>query len=214
MTAVTRAFRWIKHRCATVLKKKSGPERLEVLRVSATWAAGLAATSDTHQQVGDSSNAAVQFPSRPVEVLERPALGVHSPALVALTPQARLALDGQKLVRLTHFPFNIGRESRSNEAFSRLAAEVERRIRRQPTLNDHYLIDDPFAGSRQISRAHCTIDCVDGKYFVVDRKSNCGTVVGGKPIGGDRKGGWAELNNGDTIIIGTATSPYVFRFEA
>lgn len=57
------------------------------------------------------------------------------------------------------------------------------------------------------------IECIDGLFFLTDRRSACGTIVAGRRIGGRRKGGRTELRDGDEVIVGTSKSPYVFRFR-
>ena len=131
--------------------------------------------------------------------------------LVALTQEAERALGGDGQVRITRFPFKIGRESRSRNSVSEW--ERERHVV-GPTLNDVCLIEPPSAASLlHISREHFAIEYVDNKFFLVDCGSACGTIVAGKRIGGDRAGGRTELQHGDLVVVGTARSPYVFRFE-
>jgi predicted component of type VI protein secretion system len=88
----------------------------------------------------------------------------------------------------------------------------EQRRGAAPELNDVYLPEDP-AAALQIAGAHFTIVDVDGEFFLTDRGGSCGTVVAGQRLGGRRKGGRTELRDGDEIIVGTRSSPYVFRFQ-
>ncbi len=133
--------------------------------------------------------------------------------LVAVTEEARAALGDQAEVRITQFPFELGRESRLPQALTNAADVVERRMAAEPPLNAVYLIEPPSSALLQISRAHCAIEYVGGQYFLLDRGSACGTIVAGKPVGGNRAGGRTPLQPGDTIVIGTANSPYVFRLR-
>ena len=49
----------------------------------------------------------------------------------------------------------------------------------------------------------------------MDRGSACGSIVGGKVIGGDDAGGSAPLADGDTIVLGVeGVSPYRYQFIA
>lgn len=130
---------------------------------------------------------------------------------VAVTPEAERALGGSREVRLTHFPFKFGRESRSPN--SDRTRPLGLRVGLVPQLNDVYLIEPPYADVLYISREHFAIECVGNQFFLVDRGSVCGTIVSGKRIGGDRSGGRVELRHGETIIVGTDESGYVFRFE-
>lgn len=119
-------------------------------------------------------------------------------------------MGGRREVRLTHFPFKVGRESRlSQGAYAR-----EQRLGRTPQLNDLYLQEPHGAAMIQISRDHFAIERLDDDFFVVDRGSVAGTIVAGRRLGGHRKGGRTRLQPGDTIIVGGEGSPYVFRFTA
>lgn len=133
-------------------------------------------------------------------------------SFVAVTEEARAALGDREEVRITQFPFMVGRESRSPNVLTKVANEVERRMAAEPPLNDVYLIEPPSSVVLQISREHCAIQFIDGQYFLIDRGSACGTIVAGTQVGGNRTGGRTPLQPGDTIVIGTTESPYVFRF--
>lgn len=131
--------------------------------------------------------------------------------LVATTREAGLALGGRHEVRVTRFPFKVGRECR-------LAALVdpsltERRLGNAPQLNDVYLVEPTAAGLSHVSREHFAIEYAVDQFVLVDRGSACGTIVAGKQVGGNRTGGRTELRSGDELIVGTDGSPYVFRFE-
>ena len=132
-------------------------------------------------------------------------------ALVAVTKEAQLALGGQREVRVSQFPFKVGRESRLAPPADPAIIELRRGV--APQLNDLYLLEPPWVDLLQISREHFAIECADDRFFLVDRGSACGTIVAGKQVGGNRTGGRTELRSGDDIIVGTDESPYVFRFE-
>jgi pSer/pThr/pTyr-binding forkhead associated (FHA) protein len=138
-----------------------------------------------------------------------------SPILLPVTEEARRALGYDEEIQITHVPFKIGRESRSPSPVKRMTAELERRFGEAPQLNDVYLLEPPSATTAlQISREHCAIErATDGGYVLVDRGSACGTIVAGKMLGGNRIGGRTRLNDGDTIVIGTQESPFVFTFH-
>ena len=136
----------------------------------------------------------------------------RTPTLVPVTDQARLALRDRGEVRLTKFPFKVGRESRQEPAEG-LRGELERRLRLTPDLNTLYLLE-PNSETMQISREHFTIDYRGGGYVLIDRGSACGTMVGEVAVGGDRKGGQTGLRDGDLIKVGRGSSPYVYRFVA
>lgn len=108
-----------------------------------------------------------------------------------------------------HFPFRFGRESRlSQGVFGR-----EQRLSHTPQVNDVYLRERRSSDLIQISRDHFAIERMDDQFFVVDRGSIAGTIVGGRRIGGHRKGGRIALKVGDDIQVGGEGSPYVFRFS-
>lgn len=133
--------------------------------------------------------------------------------LVAMTPQAERALGGTREVRFTHFPFNVGRERRFPNAHEPTGEREQRRHGVAPQLNDAYLLELPSASTLHISGAHFAIECLDNRFFLVDRGSACGTIVAGTQIGGNRTGGRTELRDGDEVIVGTGRSRYVFRFQ-
>ena len=132
-----------------------------------------------------------------------------TPALVATTDEARRALGDIDALAITHLPFLIGRECRS---FGTLAEKIERRIGLAPQLNDCYLIEENTP-QFHISREHLAIERVQEKFFVVDRRSACGTRVNDSCVGGHRTWGRKELKDGDIITIGTSNSPYVYQFQ-
>jgi hypothetical protein len=131
--------------------------------------------------------------------------------VTATTREARLALGGRREVRVTHFPFKVGRDSRL--ADFAVPPQIERRLGNSPQANDVYLVEPTLSGFLHISREHFAIESADNQFFLVDRGSACGTIVAGKQVGGKRNGGRTELRSGDELIVGTDGSPYVFRFE-
>ena len=62
-----------------------------------------------------------------------------------------------------------------------------------------------------VSRERFQIEQQEGRHFVVDRGSACGTIVEGRVLGGGRQGGRAEVHDQDVIIVGTSASPFVFK---
>ena len=131
------------------------------------------------------------------------------PALVALTPEAAAVLGGAEAT-IREFPFRVGRELRGvPPASGRTIAE--RRKRGGQRTNDLYLREraEPF----NVSREHLQIQHNGTQYILVDRQSACGTLVEGKVVGGRGVGGAVPLKDGDVIIVGTSSSPYVFKFR-
>lgn len=126
---------------------------------------------------------------------------------MATTREVARALGGRRDVRITHFPFKVGRECR----LAALAdpSLIERRPGNAPKANDIYLVEP----TSSVSREHFAIEYAVDQFVLVNRGSACGTIVAAKRVGGNRTGGRAELRSGDEIIVGTHGSPYVFRFE-
>lgn len=131
--------------------------------------------------------------------------------LRAETDSSRTALGERDFVRMTRFPFNVGRESRDS-GFEKLKRELDRRLGHAANLNDLYLADRSEQG-RNISREHFRIDWVDGRFALVDRGSTCGTLVGARKVGRDCPTNEVGLQDGDVIVVGSSSSPYVFRFQ-
>ena len=107
-------------------------------------------------------------------------------------------------------PFRVGRESRGTpHAAGRTIAE--RRKRKRAPTNDLYLVEkgEPY----NVSREHFQILYNGTRYVLVDRQSTCGTIVEGTVVGGRSAGGAVQLDDGDVIIVGTSSSPYVFKFR-
>lgn len=130
--------------------------------------------------------------------------------LIALTDEAVHALGGIPEVPISVFPARVGRERRSTESGAPMAEDL--RGGNALPLNDLFLGELPDSGSHHISTTHFEILHADGRFFLVDRGSSCGTIVAGTRIGGHRAGGTAELHHGDQIVIGTTRSRYIFRF--
>jgi hypothetical protein len=132
-----------------------------------------------------------------------------TPLLVALTPEAREAMRGEQ-VKITHFPFRVGRESRLSLVGGALRV-MERRKLDAPPNNDLYLVDN--GKPLNVSREHFQIEqSADGGYELVDRGSACGTMVGNEVLGGHDAGGRCTLENGNVIVVGTSRSPYALKF--
>jgi len=126
--------------------------------------------------------------------------------LKALTPEAETGL-GSSLFKMPHYPFRVGRESRTKGASH--FSNSRRRPDSSPH-NDLYLIDP--GQLLNISREHFQIERRNETFFLVDRGSICGTLVEGVTVGKDRNGGEKQLENGDVIIVGTSASRQAFKF--
>lgn len=130
--------------------------------------------------------------------------------LVAVTKEAKRSLGGLAEVRITHFPFKVGRESRSSTVAETRLTEL--RLGVLPEVNDLYLVEPQWSDLMRISREHFVIEFDGQQFWLVDRHSACGTIVGSQQVGGNRRGGRMLLRPGDTIAVGPPYSEYVFRF--
>lgn len=138
-----------------------------------------------------------------------PTKNATRPCLQALTPEAKAALGGAE-IELASLPYRIGRESRKM-TWTEAGMRTEQRDPDSVPNNDLYLVE---AGEpMNVSREHCQIEADGAGWALVDRKSTCGTIVEGEVVGGRHEGGRISLRDGDVILIGTAFSPYVFRFR-
>ena len=89
--------------------------------------------------------------------------------LVANTPRAVQAMNGRKVLEITHFPFKAGRLSK-------------RKLDNFLKNNDYYFKDElPFS----ISRSHFAIVEHDGRFFFQDRGSRFGSIVNNIEVGGE-----------------------------
>jgi pSer/pThr/pTyr-binding forkhead associated (FHA) protein len=127
--------------------------------------------------------------------------------LKALTPEARTAIGGQ-YHKITHFPFKVGRESRTVAR----SADVQDPRRRPDSIHTNDLYIHEPGTILNVSRKHFLIDYRDGVHVIVDLDSSCGTLLEGEPVGERNKGGWRRLENNDVIIVGTSESRFIFKF--
>lgn len=128
--------------------------------------------------------------------------------LVALTPESMEAIRA-RAINIPYLPFRVGRESRRARWTGR-GLVAERRVVSAPN-NDLYLpeMGDPI----NVSREHFLIDKGSDGFFLEDRGSACGCIVEGVLVGGDGKSRRSALRDHDVIIIGTSSSPFVFKFR-
>ncbi|OGF46681.1 MAG: hypothetical protein A2452_05130 [Candidatus Firestonebacteria bacterium RIFOXYC2_FULL_39_67] len=116
--------------------------------------------------------------------------------LTGLTPLALTALNN-KVIEIDHFPYKIGRKTDGfqKDLFSN---------------NDLYLNDEqPFS----VSRNHLSIQCKEGQYIILDRRSRLGTYVNNEIIGGAAQIYEKELvrKSENIVILGNCESPYKFK---
>ena len=128
--------------------------------------------------------------------------------LIALSDAARAALEGAERP-IERFPFRVGRESRTSSPAP--WTRGERRVGDGSQVNDLYLVDE--GELLNVSREHFLIEADGDRFFLTDRGSVCGTLVEGRMIGGDRRSERVEVHDHDIIIVGPATSPFVFKFR-
>jgi len=145
-------------------------------------------------------------------------LNILSPKAVLkpMTAEAARAVpDGMisdGLVAIRRFPFRVGRESRFTYINGELRRIERPRLGNREPNNDLYLLDpiQPL----HVSREHFLIERTRTGYELIDRGSACGTIVGDVEIGGGDNGGSVRLQDGDTIVVGTVNSPYIYTFIA
>jgi pSer/pThr/pTyr-binding forkhead associated (FHA) protein len=134
-------------------------------------------------------------------------LRAMTPIAMQSVPQSML-IEG--LVAIRKFPFRVGRESRVKIVDGRVERIERVRANTSAPNNDLYLIDDGHL--LNISREHFQIERNGEKFYLYDRGSACGTIIGERAVGGEDRGETVELKDGDKIIIGTSKSPYIFQF--
>ncbi len=127
--------------------------------------------------------------------------------LVALTPEMEEAFKGSELT-VSSFPFRIGRETRLTERSKQWSHDHD-------VVSFHNDLEICDRGSRlNISREHLEIrETRPGQYELLNQRSACGTIVDGERLGGKDMGGRRPLKHRDIVIIGTSSSPFMFRFE-
>ena len=137
-------------------------------------------------------------------------MGKEIPVLVALTGEARRALSGAAEVVVARFPFRVGRDTGSPVHTDVYIRGKDGRVVPQ-TENDLYIWDPgPLLN---VSRQHFQIERQEnGEFFVRDMGSTCGTLVGNLRLGLGGPESCAIVPD-STIVVGTAQSPFVFRFE-
>ena len=133
-----------------------------------------------------------------------------TPHLIALTPEGVAAFGGAEL-ELKELPFRVGRESRKYDTPEKKALFADKRSPANKPNNDLYLVEETEL--LNVSREHFQIDRADGGFVLQDRGSTLGTIVEGRTVGGENAGGRVVLRDGDVIIVGSPTSPYVFKFR-
>lgn len=127
--------------------------------------------------------------------------------LKALTAEMDLSFRGPTL-EVVEFPFRVGRECRATSPNPRPSLSPERRGG-TPRNNDLYILE---TGSRLfVSRQHLLIEARDSGFCLMDLFSACGTIVEGRYVGGDHKGGEVALEHQDIVVVGTSNSPYMFK---
>jgi len=136
--------------------------------------------------------------------------------LVAGTKEAAAAIPVKNMfddvIPIWKFPYRIGRESRveiDDHGHIVVKERFKHGVKSVPT-NDIYLID--FGERLQISRDHMQIEEEDGRYYLIDDGSKCGSGVNDVRIGTDADLERTEIKDGDTIVLGTEKSPYRYTF--
>jgi len=134
--------------------------------------------------------------------------------LQAMTLEALEAVpQGQRIdgyVLIHRFPFRMGRESRVRRSHGVIERIERPKLAEREPGNDLYLMDQ--GKLLNISRRHLVIEKTADGYLLVDRGSACGTMVNGRSVGAEERGGKVPLRDGDVIVLGTASSPYRYKF--
>ena len=134
--------------------------------------------------------------------------------LKAMTSQAKEAIPENNrhddLVRIDYFPYKVGREFRVRVVKGGYEILERRKQESNSSNNDLYLIDNDLF--LNISRQHFAIEESEKGFFIVDKGSACGTIVGENTIGGKDKGGTCQLEDGDIIVLGIEGSPFQYQF--
>lgn len=134
--------------------------------------------------------------------------------LKAMTPEAKDSIPRnmleQDMVRISQFPFKVGREMRIKKIGGELMKIERVRSSDQEPSNDLYLTDTRLP--RHISGEHFRIEKDGSGYKLIDCSSECGTTVGETRIEDQDNNGEAKLEDGDIIAIGTKKTPYLFKF--
>ena len=123
--------------------------------------------------------------------------GYQNFLLEALTEHAKARLP-EPVITITKFPFRIGRKHEAQGKGATVFA-----------ANDLMIADDkPY----QISRNHCSIEREGNHFFVRDRGSTLGTLVGETAIGLAENSLTCDLHGGaNEILLGSDDSPFRFR---
>lgn len=140
--------------------------------------------------------------------------------LRAITKEAKASVPqhvlAQDIVSINHFPFKVGRESRTKEIDGKLVKIERRTVTNHESVNNLYLIDS--CKPMHISRHHFQIEKNGSEYLLIDNGSACGLSLEKSAtgenvrIGGNDSGGEVNLEDGDLITVGAKDSPYVFEF--
>ncbi|MBP9489888.1 MAG: FHA domain-containing protein [Aliarcobacter sp.] len=139
---------------------------------------------------------------------------VPNAVLIPLTNEAKNSIVDTKIfnkvISMFHFPFRVGRESRTSENEKGLFVKLRIFKNESTPNNDIYLIN--CSESLEISKEHFQIEKKDRDYFIKDRNSTLGTKLNNQEIGKKRDTQSHLLKDGDIIKIGSSNSKYEFQF--
>ena len=134
--------------------------------------------------------------------------------LKAMTPEAKDSIPSnmleQDMVRISQFPFKVGREMRIKKIGGELMKVERVKSSGRESTNDLYLTDARLP--RHISKEHFRIEKNSSGYMLIDCCSECGTTVGSTRIEDQDSNTEAKLEDGDIIAVGTKKTPYLFKF--
>ena len=131
--------------------------------------------------------------------------------LIPLTNDAKNSIidlkNFNKVISMFHFPFRVGRESRTSENERGLFVKLRIFKNDSTPNNDIYLVN--CSQSLEISKEHFQIEKKDKDYFIKDRNSTLGTKLNNTDIGKNES---HPLKDEDIIKIGSSNSKYEFQF--
>jgi len=134
--------------------------------------------------------------------------------LLPLTEEANKSIVNDPcndiLIRITKFPYKIGRESRLGENDKGLFVKLRIMKNLSKPKNDTYLHDE--GKNLQISKEHFQIEKDNDKYILKDRGSSKGITINEVSYGGNKKVFECIIEDGDIITIGNIKSKFKYQF--
>ena len=134
--------------------------------------------------------------------------------LLPLTEEAKKSIINDPcetfLIRMSNFPYRIGRESRVGENEKGLFVKFRIMKNIAKPKNDTFLYNS--GKDLQISKEHFQIEKDGNIYTLKDRGSSNGTTINGITYGGNKKAFKRRIEDGDIIAIGDKKSKFEYQF--